>query len=81
MIIKPQIQHESQQLMNEDFMSGLNVKTSDGGKCQFEFGGHKQNSSNSEESKARDRGSGKQKRKFKIQGDELSYDKDFMKLI
>ena len=67
--------------MGQDFMSGLNVKTSDGGKCQFDFGGHKNQSSKSDDEKARDRGSGKQKRKFKIQGDELSYEKDFMKLM
>ena len=87
MIIKPQIQNSGPMMtFNEEFLAGLDVKTSsdDGaeGKCQFNFAGHRDHSAaDSKESKARDRGSGRKKRKFNLQGDELAYDNDFMKLV
>ncbi len=86
MIIKPQIQNGtsfqmSTDLGQEETTTSLNVKTSDGGKCQFQFSGHKESAPGSKEENARDRGSGKNKRKFPIQGEERAYEKDFMKLM
>lgn len=69
-------------MFNEEFLSGLDVKTSDGGKSKFDFAGHRdQSAKQSKENEARDRGSGRKKRKFNLQGDELAYENDFMKLI